>query len=386
MDKKTVKDIDVENKVVLMRDDFNVPVKDGKILDDFKIRKSLKTINYLVEKNAKVILMSHLGRPGGKVVEDLRLDPIAVRLSELLNKEVKKLNDCIGEEVKKAVDGVDFGDIILLENVRFYSEEKENNLGFAKKLASLGKVFVMDGFGVVHREQASVSGVAGLLPAVAGFLLENEVDVLTKVLNDPERPYVVVLGGAKIRTKLELINKLLNEADWILIGGALVNTILFAKGVDVGGSKIDRELLPDVKKIIDNNRLVLPLDLVVGRDNGDEARIVDVGQEIGQNEFIYDIGPKTLDLFLKHAKKSQLLVWNGPLGKFENEKFAKGTFGFAKELPGLEKVIVGGGETSLVIHDLELEDEIYHLSTGGGAMLEFLEGIKLPGIECLLDK
>lgn len=393
MNKKTLKDIDVKNKVVLARGDFNVPIKrrsevggrKSEILDDFKIRKSLRTINYLVEKNAKVVLMSHLDRPGGKVVEDLRLNPIAVRLSELLNRNVKKLDDCVGEKVKKVIDQADFGDIILLENVRFYPEEKKNDPEFAKELASLGEVFVMDGFGVAHREQASVSGVAKFLPAVAGFLLENEIDVLTKIVEDPDRPYVAVLGGAKIRTKLELINKLLKKADYVLVSGALVNTILFIKGIDIGSSKINKELLSDIKKIIDNNKLILPVDLAVGKNNGDGARVVSVGEKINREEYIYDIGPRTLDLFLEYAGKSQLLVWNGPLGKFENEKFSKGTFGFVKELPSFKKVVVGGGETSMVIDKFELEDKIYHLSTGGGAMLEFLEGKKMPGIGCLLN-
>jgi len=387
MNKKTIKDIDVKNKTVLVRADFNVPIENGKILDDFKIKKSLDTINYLIKNDAKVVLMSHLGKPEGKIVEELRLDPIALKLSEMLGKKVEKLNDCIGQEVSDKVKKAKFGEVILLENVRFYPEEEECDLEFAKKLASLGEIFCVDGFGSVHRAHASVTGVAKFLPAVAGLLLEKEVDVLTEVLKKPEHPYLVILGGAKISTKLNLINKLGKQADKLLVAGALSNTIFMANGLNVGGSMVEKKEIPLIKEtVLKNTNIDIPIDVIVGKDNGDGTRIVDIGNGINSDEFIYDIGPKTIDLFKKKINKARLLVWNGPMGKFENEKYAKGTDELARELVKVKKAVVGGGETSMAIRKLGLEDKIYFLSTGGGAMLEFLEGKTMPGIECLLDK
>ncbi len=387
MNKKTIKDIDVKNKTVLVRADFNVPIKDGKILDDFKIKKSLDTINYLIKNNAKIVLMSHLGKPKGKVVEDLRLDSIAKRLSEMLEKKVEKLNDCIGQEVNDKVKQAKLGDVILLENVRFHPEEEKNDPEFAKKLASLGEIFCEDGFGSVHRAHASVSGIAKFLSAVAGLLLEKEVDVLTEVLEKPDHPYLVILGGAKISTKLNLINKLAKQADKLLVAGALSNTIFLANGVNVGGSIVEKEMLEQIKNtVLKNTNIDIPIDVIVGKDNGDGTRTVDIGNGISSDEFIYDIGPKTIDLFKRKIDKARLVVWNGPMGKFENKKFAKGTENIAKELVRVKKAVVGGGETSMAIRKLGLEDKIYFLSTGGGAMLEFLEGKLMPGIECLLDK
>ncbi|MDD3887391.1 MAG: phosphoglycerate kinase [Patescibacteria group bacterium] len=387
MNKKTIKDIDVKNKTVLVRADFNVPIENGKILDDFKIKKSLDTINYLVKKNAKVVLMSHLGKPKGKVVEELRLDPIAKSLSQMLGRKVEKLDDCIGQEVNDKVKKARFGEVILLENVRFYPEEEKCDLKFAKKLASLGEIFCVDGFGSVHRAHASVTGVAKFLPAVAGLLLEKEVDVLTEVLEKPEHPYLVILGGAKISTKLNLINKLAKQADKLLVAGALSNTIFMVNGLNVGGSMVEKKEIPLIKEtVLKNTNIDIPIDVTVGKDNGDGTRIVDIGNGINSDEFIYDIGPKTIDLFKRKIDKARLLVWNGPMGKFENEKYAKGTDELARELVKVKKAVVGGGETSMAIRKLGLEDKIYFLSTGGGAMLEFLEGKTMPGIECLLDK
>ncbi|MFA6296641.1 MAG: phosphoglycerate kinase [Patescibacteria group bacterium] len=404
MNKKTIKDIDVKNKIVLVRDDFNVPIKDRKILDDFKIRKSLDTINYLIKQNAKIVLMSHLGKPKGKIVENLRLKPVAECLAAMMNKRIVTTktqktgedskngviyycDDCIGNIVKKTINDADFGDIILLENVRFYPEEEKNDVEFAKKLASLGEIFCEDGFGSVHRGHASVSGIAKFLPAVAGLLLEREVDVLTEVLEKPEHPYLVILGGAKISTKLNLINKLAKQADKLLVAGALSNTIFMANGLNVGGSLVEKEMIDQIKTtVLKNNNIDIPIDVVVGKENGDNARIVDVGNGISNDEFIYDIGPKTIELFKRKIDKSSLVVWNGPMGKFENERYAKGTFELAKELVKVKKAVVGGGETSMAIRELGLEDKIYHLSTGGGAMLEFLEGKEMPGIECLQVK
>lgn len=387
MNKKTIKDIDVKNKTVLVRVDFNVPIENGKILDDFKIKKSLETINYLIKNNAKVVLMSHLGKPKGKIVEELRLDPIALKLSEMLGKNVEKLNDCIGQEVDDKVKQAKFGDIILLENVRFYSEEEKCDLEFAKKLASLAEIFCVDGFGSVHRSHASVTGIAKFLPAVAGLLLEKEVDVLTEVLEKPDHPYLVILGGAKISTKLNLINKLAKQADKLLVAGALANTIFLANGVNVGSSIVEKDQISQIKEtVLKNNNVDIPIDVIVGGNNGDGTRTVDIGKGISKDEFIYDIGPKTIDLFKRKIDKARLVVWNGPMGKFENEKYATGTENIAKELVKVKKAVVGGGETSMAIRKLGLEDKIYFLSTGGGAMLEFLENKPMPGIECLEAK
>ena len=390
MKKKTVKDINVTGKRVLVRVDFNVPLAEGKVADDTRLRAALPTIQYLLDQGAKVILMSHLGRPKGKVVEELRMDPVAERLSELLGRPVRKLDDCVGDAVKAAVAEMRPGDVILLENTRFHPEERKNDPQFAKKLAELADVFVNDAFGTAHRAHASTVGVAQYLPAVAGLLMEKELNFLGKALESPERPFVALLGGAKISDKIGVIENLLTRVDALLIGGGMANTFLKAQGYEVGQSLVEDESLGVAKELLERagEKLILPVDAVVAdRFAADAASKAVPVDEVPPDWRILDIGPRTVELFKEKLAEARTVVWNGPLGVFEFPKFAAGTEAIARFLADLEATtIIGGGDVVAAVRRAGVADRITHVSTGGGAALEFLEGKELPGVAALLDK
>jgi phosphoglycerate kinase len=390
MSKKTVKDISVKDKRVLLRVDFNVPLADGEVSDDTRMRAALPTIQYLLEHGAAVILMSHLGRPKGEIREELRMNPVARRLSELLGQEVTKADDCIGPEVQRAAGALEPGQILLLENLRFHAEEESNDQAFAQQLASLADIYVNDAFGTAHRAHASTSGVPQYLPAVAGLLMERELNFFARVLDSPERPFVAILGGAKISDKIGVIRNLLNKVDLLLIGGAMANTFLKAQGYEVGQSLVEDESLPMARQILEQARgkLVLPLDVVVGDDfaAAAEAKTVDI-EKVPASWRILDVGPRTLNLFQEKLASAKTVVWNGPMGVFEFPKFAVGTITLAKHLAETQATtIVGGGDSIAALKQAGLVDRMSHASTGGGASLELLEGRTLPGVAALEDK
>lgn len=390
MDKKTVKDIDVKGKRVLVRVDFNVPLAGGEVADDTRIRAALPTIRYLLDQGAAVILMSHLGRPKGEVREGLRMDPVARRLSELLGQEVVKVDDCIGPEVEVAAAGLNSGQVLLLENLRFHREERENDPAFAAKLAVLAELYVNDAFGAAHRAHASVSGVPAYLPAVAGFLMEKELNFLGAALERPEHPFVAILGGAKISDKIGVIENLLSKVDTLLMGGGMANTFLKALGYEVGESLVEEESLPLAREIVARagKRLVLPKDVVVADAFEAQARAKTVGVgEVPAGWRILDIGPQTVRLFGERLEVAKTVVWNGPMGVFEFPRFAQGTLAIAEKLAQIEAMtIIGGGDTAAAVRQAGLADKMSHISTGGGASLEFLEGKPLPGVAALEDK
>lgn len=394
MNKKTVRDVIVSGKRVLERVDFNVPQDStGAITDDTRIRAALPTIQYLIDNNAKLILVSHLGRPDGVFVDKLRMDPIARRLAELLGRQVKKLDDVIGPEVELAVNNMSPGDIILLENVRFYAQEEANDPEFAKALASLADIYVNDAFGTAHRAHASTEGVAHYLPSVAGFLMEKEIEYLGKALSNPARPYIAVLGGAKVKNKIPVIRNLLSKVDALLIGGAMVYTFLKAKGFDVGKSVLCADSLEVVNEQMaqaDEKNIVfeLPVDIVVAPELVPTAtmQVVPVSQ-IPQDWLGVDIGPQTRVNFANHIMKAGTVVWNGPMGVFEIPPFAEGTRAIAEAMANSKAItIVGGGDCTAAVEQMGFADKMSHVSTGGGASLEFLEGKELPGIVALPDK
>lgn len=391
--KKSVEDVDVKNKCVLVRVDFNVPLADGVISDDTRIKAALPTIKYLIDNNAKTILVSHLGRPKGQVKAELKMDPVAKRLGELLNKEVLKIDVCVGDAAKKAVEDMQLGDVLLLENVRFYPEETKNDPEFAKKLAELADLFVNDAFGTAHRAHASTVGVAKYLPAVAGFLMKKEIEMLSKVLFDPVRPFVAILGGAKVSDKIGVINNLLDKVDCLIIGGGMANTFLKANGIKVANSLVEEDKLELAKELQEKAKekgvkLLLPLDAVVAPSIKATGGIGEVPvDQVPGDCMILDIGTKTAELFAKEVKTASTVVWNGPMGVFEKEAFAKGTEALARALADSKAIsVVGGGDTAAAIKKLGVTDKITHVSTGGGASLEFLEGKELPGIAVLMDK
>lgn len=388
---KTIKDIDAYGKRVLVRADLNVPLEDGRISDDTRIKACLPTLRYLIKKSASVILCSHLGRPKGKVVAGLRLDPVADRLSKLLGRQVKKASDCIGSEVQAAIGDLGAGEILLLENTRFHPEEKNNDPDFAKALARHAEIFVNDAFAAAHRAHASTEGVAHYLPAVAGLLMEREIETLSRVVEHPEHPLVAILGGAKVSDKVGVIEKLLETADSLLIGGAMANIFLKSKKIDVGKSPVEREGIEVAGRILEQaaDKISLPVDclIVKGEISADSERRVVSVDEIPTDWIIADIGPKTLDLFKEKLKSARMVVWNGPPGVFEKEPFSKGTMQLARELAGLDAAtIVGGGDTVAAVAQAGVTDKMTHVSTGGGAFLEFLEGKDLPGIAALENK
>jgi phosphoglycerate kinase len=389
-DKKTIRDIDVEGKRVLVRVDFNVPLDQGKVADDTRIRAALPTIQYLTEQGAKVILMSHLGRPKGKVKEELRLTPVAERLADLLDRPVAMAVDCVGEEVETAVDRLRPGDVLLLENLRFHPGEEANDPGFVRRLASLGEVYVNDAFGTAHRAHASTEGVAHHLPAVAGFLMEKELNFLSKALERPEHPFVAILGGAKISDKIGVVDNLLGKVDTLLIGGGMANTFLKAQGHQVGQSLVEEESLPLAQELLDKagRKLVLPVDVVVADrfDAEAQSKIVSV-EEVPADWRILDIGPATVERFAQELYTAKTVVWNGTMGVAEFPRFAAGTEGIIEMLAeGQATTIVGGGDTAAAVQQAGLAEKMTHVSTGGGASLELLEGKVLPGVAALADR
>jgi phosphoglycerate kinase len=396
MPKKTIldlKDEELIGKRVLVRVDFNVPIKNGVITDDRRIREALPTIKYLMEKGAKVILVSHLGRPKG-FQDDLRLDPVAKRLSELLGKPVKKLNDCIGEEVEKEVANMNPGDVVLLENIRFYKEEEANDPEFAKKLAKLADLYVNDAFGTAHRAHASTAGVANYIPGVAGLLMKKEIEIMGKALENPDRPFVCILGGAKVSDKIGVIQNLVNKVDVLLIGGGMMFTFLKAMGYEIGKSIVEEDKLDLAKDLMNlakekGVKFVLPVDAVVVKEIKEDAptTVKDV-DKFDKDDIGVDIGPKTIDLFREEIMKAKTIIWNGPMGIFEIPAFANGTKKVAEAIAENKNCvsIVGGGDTAAAVQLFGLEEKFTHISTGGGASLEFLEGKVLPGVAVLQDK
>jgi phosphoglycerate kinase len=390
MGKKSVRDIDVRGKRVLLRVDFNVPLADGQVADDTRIEAALPTIEYLLDQGAAVILMSHLGRPKGQVREGLRMDPVARRLSELLGRDVAKADDCVGPEVKDAAAGLQPGQLLLLENLRFHPEEEGNDPAFAKRLASLADVYVNDAFGAAHRAHASTAGVPDYLPAVSGFLMERELEVLGSTLTSPAHPFVAILGGAKISGKIGVIRNLLDKVDLLLLGGGMANTFLKAQGHEVGESLVEDESLATAREILEQGRdkLVLPVDAVIADAFAADAdkRTVSV-DEVPPDWRILDIGPQTLSIFREKLTPAKTVVWNGPMGVFEFPRFSTGTVALAKILAETAaNTIVGGGDSVAALQEAGLVDKISHVSTGGGVSLEFLEGKILPGVAALDDK
>jgi phosphoglycerate kinase len=393
--KKTIRDIDVSSKRVLVRVDFNVPLDKatGAITDDHRIRAALPTIAYLREHGARVILCSHLGRPDGKVVESLRLAPVAARLSELLGVPVSMAPDCVGPEVERAVAALRDGDVLMLENLRFHPEEEANDPDFARRLAALADVYVNDAFGTAHRAHASTEGVAHFLPAVAGLLMEKELEYLGRALSDPQRPFAAVIGGAKISGKIGVLRNLLGRADLILIGGGMANTFFKAKGIAVGDSLVEDDQIDTARQVLDDAaargaRLELPSDAVIANAFSADAdrRTIWIADGVPDGWRIMDIGPDTTRRIASALQPCRTVVWNGPMGVFEFTPFAEGTLSLARTLAGLNAVtIVGGGETAAAVAQAGVEDRITHISTGGGASLEFLEGKILPGVAALQD-
>ena len=393
MNKKTVKDIDLKDKKVLVRCDFNVPMDENKnITDNRRIVAALPTIKYLLEQNCKIVLCSHLGRPKGEFKPEFSLAPVAKELSKQLNMEVVMAKDVIGEDACKKVEKLNNGEILLLENLRFHREETDNDPEFAKKLASFGEIFVNDAFGTAHRAHASTEGVTHYMPAVSGFLIEKELEFLGNALNDPKRPFVAILGGAKVSDKIGVIDSLLEKVDTLIIGGAMANTFLKAQGNSVGDSLCEEdkcelalELLEKAKT--NGVKMLLPVDVKIGKDESTESQTVKVN-EIPDGWKALDIGEESVLLFEKELESAKTVVWNGPLGLFEEEEFAKGTNAIAQKLGTLNDAVtvIGGGDSAAAVEKAGLANKMSHVSTGGGASLEFLEGKKLPGIEALQDK
>jgi len=395
VDKKTIRDISIKDKKVLVRVDLNVPIdtSTNDITDETRIRAIVPTIEYLIKNHARIILCSHLGRPRGKVVETLRLAPVAKRLSEIMEWPVKAISDCVGPEVEHAVSQMSTGDVIMLENLRFYPEEEPNNTKFAKCLASLADIYVNDAFGVAHRAHASTVGVTEYLPAVGGFLIEKEIEMLRKALDVPNRPLTTIVGGAKVGDKITLIDHMLDKVDNLLIGGGMVSTFLKALGYEIGASPVEMDKLDLAKTLMakagkTNANLVLPVDLIVADKFEKYAAITILPVDrIPRATYVMDIGPKTVAAFSKIIRNSKTILWNGPVGVFEFPKFSKGTRDIATLLAEFDATtIIGGGSTSEAIATMGLANQMTHVSTGGGASLKLLEGGSLPGLQALLDK
>jgi len=388
--KKTIRDIDVANKKVLVRVDFNVPLKDGGVGDDTRIRAALPTITYLLDHHAAVILCSHLGRPKGGPEEKYSLKPVATHLEVLLGRKVDFASDCIGAEAAAAAKNLQPGNVLVLENTRFHAEEEKNDLEMAKQLASLADVFVNDAFGTAHRAHASTEGVTHFLPGVAGFLLEKEIRYLGQAVADPQHPFVAIMGGAKISDKIGVIRNLLKKADTILIGGGMANTFLKAKGLELADSLVEADSLPLAAELLKEaaGKIHLPVDLVLGDKFEAEAAVKNiVVGNVPAGWRVLDIGPQTVEVYAKVINGAGTVVWNGPMGVFEFPNFAKGTYGIAKAVADSKAVsIIGGGESVAAIQQSGLADKITHISTGGGASLEMLEGLELPGVAALQDK
>ena len=395
MNKKTIKDIDLKGKKVFVRCDFNVPLDEqGNITDNRRIVGALPTIKYLLEQNCKIILCSHLGRPKGEVKKEFSLLPVQKELSKLLGKEVKLAEDVVGESAKALTSNMQEGEIVLLENVRFDAREEKNDESLSKELASMAEIFVNDAFGTAHRAHSSTAGIAEYLPAVSGFLIEKELNFLGNTLENPKRPFVAILGGAKVSDKIGVIESLLEKVDTLMIGGGMAYTFFKSLGYTVGKSICEEDKLDLAQDLMKkakekNVKLVLPVDNVIAKEIAPDAenKIIDSDNIPDEWEGL-DIGPKTIELFKEELKNAKTVIWNGPVGFSEYEIFANGTRQIAKALAELEDAItiIGGGDSAAAVEKLGYADKITHISTGGGASLEFLEGKKLPGIECLLNK
>ncbi|MFZ5898901.1 MAG: phosphoglycerate kinase [Bacillota bacterium] len=392
MKKKTVRDVDVQGKRVFVRVDFNVPIADGRVTDDTRIRAALPTIEYLRKNGARVILASHLGRPKGKRDEKYSLKPVAERLEELVGEEVMLVQDAVGPEAEAAANALKPGRVMLLENIRFYPEEEKNDAEFARQLARLADIYVNDAFGTAHRSHASTAGIAAHLPAVAGFLMETELEVLTGLLTAPRRPFVAVIGGAKISDKIGVLEQLLNKVDSLLIGGGMANTFLASQGYDMAESLVEKDGLDTARQLLEKAKekqveFLLPVDLVVapGIDSPGERETVKVG-EVPPGWMALDIGGATVDLFSSRIQEAATVFWNGPMGVFEKPGFDSGTLALAKAVAKAPTSVVGGGDTLAALEKAGVKDRVTHASTGGGASLKFLEGKELPGVAALLDK
>jgi phosphoglycerate kinase len=390
MNKKTIRDIDLHGKRTLVRVDFNVPLKEGEVADDSRIQAALPTIRYLLAQEAIVILMSHLGRPKGKVAPELSLSPVAAHLSLLLERPVAFVEECVGPEVRALVANLRPGDVLLLENLRFHPEERGNDPDFAARLAELGEVYVNDAFGTAHRAHASTAGVPQHLPAVAGYLMERELQFLGQALQNPQRPYVAILGGAKVSDKIGVIEALLAKVDTLLIGGGMANTFLLAQAYEVGDSLVEADSLPLARGLLEEagERMLLPSDVVIADDFAADARSdVVLADSVPVGWRILDIGPGTFERYEQVLATAKTVVWNGPMGVFEFPRFAEGTFAIARVLAELDAVtVIGGGDSAAAVRQAGLADRMTHISTGGGASLEFLEGRELPGVAALLDR
>jgi phosphoglycerate kinase len=395
MKKKTIKDVNVSGKLVLVRVDLNVPMEEstGKILDDTRLKAVAPTIKYLIEQKARIILCSHLGRPNGKVVESLRMAPVAKLLASILEKPVATASDCIGKEAEKAAASLKNGDVLLLENLRFHAEEEKNDPNFSKALAKLADIYVNDAFGTAHRAHASTVGVTKYLTSVAGFLMQKEIEVMGKALHHPARPFAGIIGGAKISDKIGVMDNILEKVDVLLIGGGMGATFLKAMGHEVGKSAVEMDKLELAQKIIEkaktkNVKFLLPVDVVVADKIASSAKSKTVSiDKVPADWFIMDIGHKTIELFEGEMEKCKTIIWNGPMGVFEYPKFSRGTASIAKTMARLDATtIVGGGSTAEAVEEMWLTEKMTHVSTGGGASLEFLEGKTLPGVAALQDK
>ena len=394
MSKKTVKDIDLKGKKVFVRCDFNVPMDENQnITDNRRIVAALPTIKYLIDQKCKIILSSHLGRPKGEVKPEFSLAPVAKELSKLLGQEVLMAKDVVGESAKSLANSLEEGQVMLLENVRFHREETDNDPNFAKELASMAEVFVNDAFGTAHRAHASTEGVSHYLPSVSGFLIEKELKFLGDALNNPERPFVAILGGAKVSDKIGVIDSLLEKVNTLMIGGGMAYTFFKAQGYEVGNSlcepdKCDLALSLMEKAKAKGVKLLLPIDTKIGKEFKPDTESKTVAwTEIPEGWEGFDIGEKTIEMFKNELKTAKTVIWNGPVGLFEFDQFAIGTNSIAKALAELDATtIIGGGDSAAAVEKAGLADKMTHISTGGGASLEFLEGKKLPGIECLMNK
>ncbi|QED49516.1 phosphoglycerate kinase [Cytobacillus dafuensis] len=394
MNKKSVKDVELKGKRVFCRVDFNVPMEDGKVTDETRIRAAIPTITYLMDQGAKVILASHLGRPKGKVVEELRLTPVAGRLSELLGKDVKKADEAYGDTVKAMIEEMEQGEVLLLENVRFYPGEEKNDPELAKAFAELADIYVNDAFGAAHRAHASTEGIAHHIPAVSGLLMEKELDVLGKALSNPERPFTAIIGGAKVKDKIGVIENLLEKVDNLIIGGGLAYTFVKAKGYEIGNSLLEEDKIELAKSFMEKAeekgvKFYMPVDAVVAEEFSQQANSKTVSiDEIPAGWMALDIGPKTAEIYSDVIQNSKLVIWNGPMGVFEWQKFAGGTRAVAESLAEANDTysVIGGGDSAAAVEKFHLADRMSHISTGGGASLEFMEGKALPGVVALNDK
>ncbi|MBO9129914.1 phosphoglycerate kinase [Bacillus sp. 165] len=394
MNKKSIRDVDLKGKRVFCRVDFNVPMKEGKITDETRIRAALPTIQYLMEHGAKVILASHLGRPKGQVNEEMRLTAVAARLGELLGKTVRKTEEAYGQAVQEEINHMNEGDVLLLENVRFYAGEEKNDAELAKEFAKLADLYVNDAFGAAHRAHASTAGIAEHLPAVSGLLMEKEIDVLGKALSNPERPFTAIIGGAKVKDKIGVIENLLEKVDNLIIGGGLAYTFVKAQGHEIGKSLCENDKLDLARSFMEKAKekgvnFYMPVDSIVADDFSENAntKVVSIDQIPSDWEAL-DIGPKTQEIYKDVIQKSKLVIWNGPMGVFEIDKFAQGTKAVAEALAEAPDTysVIGGGDSAAAVEKFGLADKMSHISTGGGASLEFMEGKELPGVVLLNNK